>query len=115
VSAHATSTPEGDRAEAQAIRSLMGSAADRVSVTALKGAIGHTLGAAGAIAAVAVVLSMRDGVVPPTLNLLVPDPEIADIDCTPREARRREVRIAIVNAFGFGGQNSALVLRRWDA
>jgi 3-oxoacyl-[acyl-carrier-protein] synthase II len=114
VSAHATSTPEGDPAEAQAIRSLTGPDVGRVSVTALKGAIGHTLGAAGAIAAVAAIRSIQDGIVPPTLNLVAPDPAIADLDCTPLTARRREVRVAVVNAFGFGGQNSALVLRRWE-
>lgn len=114
VCAHATSTPEGDLAELQAIRSLLGDAAARVSITAGKSSIGHTLGAAGAISAVAAVLSMRDGVVPPTLNLTDPDPEAAGLDCTPLVARRREVQAALVNAFGFGGQNSAIVLRRWD-
>jgi 3-oxoacyl-(acyl-carrier-protein) synthase len=114
VNAHATSTPEGDPAELQAIRALVGQHASDVSITATKSSIGHTLGAAGAIAAVVTVLSMRDGIVPPTLNLVDPDPEVAGLDCTPLEARRRDIRVAIVNAFGFGGQNSAIVLRRWD-
>ena len=115
LSAHATSTADGDVAELQAIRSLLGESAPRTSITATKSAIGHTLGAAGAIAGVTALLAMRDGVVPPTLNLVDPDPCVEDLDCTPLVARRRDVRVALVNAFGFGGQNSAYVLRRWDA
>ena len=87
---------------------------DRVVVTATKSAIGHTLGAAGGIGAVATICAMRDSRVPPTLNLVHPAPEAAGLDCTPLRARSREVRAAIVNAFGFGGQNAALVFRRWD-
>jgi len=114
ISAHATSTPEGDPAELAAFRSLLGDHAPSVSITATKGAIGHTLGAAGAIGAVATVMAIRDGRVPPTLNLIEPDEAIGDLDCTPLVVRERPVRVAIVNAFGFGGQNTALVLRRWE-
>ena len=114
ISAHATSTPEGDPAELAAFRSLLGDHAPSVSITATKGAIGHTLGAAGAIGAVATVMAIRDGRVPPTLNLVEPDEAIGDLDCTPLVVRERPVRVAIVNAFGFGGQNTALVLRRWE-
>ncbi|MET1231715.1 MAG: beta-ketoacyl-ACP synthase II [Candidatus Limnocylindrales bacterium] len=115
VSAHATSTPEGDPAELAAFRALLGDHAPSVSITATKGAIGHTLGAAGGNGAVATVMAIRDGRVPPTLNLVAPDEAVGDLDCTPLVARERPVRVAIVNAFGFGGQNTALVLRRWDA
>ena len=115
LSAHATSTADGDVAELQAIRALLGDGAPRTSITATKSATGHTLGAAGAIAGVTALLAMRDGVVPPTLNLVDPDPCVEDLDCTPLVARHRDVRVALVNAFGFGGQNSAYVLRRWDA
>jgi 3-oxoacyl-[acyl-carrier-protein] synthase II len=83
-------------------------------VTATKSSIGHTLGAAGAIALVAMLLAMRDAKIPPTLNLTDPDPGVGDMDLTPLVAQDREVRVALVNAFGFGGQNSALVVRRWD-
>jgi 3-oxoacyl-[acyl-carrier-protein] synthase II len=114
VSAHATSTPAGDMEELAAIRSLLGDRAPRVSVTATKGAIGHTLGAAGGIALISMLLAMRDGKVPPTLNLTDPDPGVGDMDLTPFVARERDVRVALINAFGFGGQNSALVIRRWD-
>jgi 3-oxoacyl-[acyl-carrier-protein] synthase II len=115
VSAHATSTPEGDPAELAAFRTLFGDHAPRVSIAAIKGAIGHTLGAAGGIGAIAAICAMRDGCVPPTLNLTDPAPEMGDLDCTPLTARSREVRVALVNAFGFGGQNSAVLFRRWDA
>ncbi len=115
VAAHATSTPAGDMEELAAIRSLLGDRAPQVSVTAIKGAIGHTIGAAGAHAAVAVIQSMLHGQVPPTINLTDPEPGVGDMDLTPLVSRARDVRVALVNAFGFGGQNSALVLRRWDA
>jgi 3-oxoacyl-[acyl-carrier-protein] synthase II len=114
VSAHATSTPEGDGAELQAMRRLLGDRAPQVSITATKSSIGHTLGAAGAIATAVTVRTLMEGCVPPTLNLTDPDPVIGDLDCTPLRARQRDARVAIVNAFGFGGQNACLVLRRWD-
>lgn len=115
VNAHATSTPEGDPAELACFRALFGDHAPRVSITATKSAIGHTLGAAGAIGAVAAIHAIREGRVPPTLNLVEPDEAVGELDCTPLTARTRDVRVALVNAFGFGGQNSALVLRRWEA
>ena len=114
VNAHATSTPEGDPAELSAFRTIFGEHAPNVSITATKSSIGHTLGAAGGIGAVAAICAMRDGCVPPTLNLTDPSPQVAELDCTPLQARRRSVTTALVNAFGFGGQNSALLLRRWD-
>jgi len=114
ISAHATSTPEGDPAELAGFRTIFGNHAPRVSISAIKGAIGHTLGAAGGIAAVAAIRAINEGCVPPTLNLVNPAPEVGDLDCTPLESRTRDVRAALVNAFGFGGQNSALIFRRWD-
>jgi len=112
VNAHATSTPEGDPAELSAFRTVFGDHAAKVSITATKGAIGHTLGAAGGIGAVAAICAMRDSCVPPTLNLVDPAPEVGELDCTPLQSRSREVHAALVNAFGFGGQNAALVFRR---
>ena len=114
VSAHATSTPEGDPAELAAFKTIFGDHAPNVSITATKGAIGHTLGAAGAIGTVATIRAMNDGCIPPTLNLVDPSPDVEDLDCTPLQSRAREVRAGLVNAFGFGGQNSALIFRRWD-
>ena len=101
--------------ELAAIRSLLGERAPAVAITATKSAIGHTLGAAGAIAAIAIIEAMHHGCVPPTLNLTDPDPGVGEMDLTPLRARERDVRVGLVNAFGFGGQNSAIVLRRWDA
>jgi 3-oxoacyl-[acyl-carrier-protein] synthase II len=114
ISAHATSTPEGDPAELAGFRSVFGDHVQKVSITATKGAIGHTLGAAGGIGAVASISAMNEGCIPPTLNLVDPDEAVDGLDCTPLSARSREVRAALVNAFGFGGQNAALVFRRWD-
>lgn len=114
VNAHATSTPEGDKAELAAIRTIFGDHAPRVAVTANKSMLGHTLGAAGAIEAIATIQALRTGIVPPTVNLDDPDDAAAGLDLTPNAATRRELRAAMSNSFGFGGQNTALVFRRWD-
>ena len=113
VSAHATSTGEGDPTELQGINAIVGDRAAEVSVTATKSAIGHTLGAAGGVAAVATVKALEDGVVPPTLNLHDPDHAVGRLDLTPLTARERDMDVALVNAFGFGGQNAAVILQRW--
>ena len=115
VNAHATSTPEGDKAELQAIRTIFGDHAPQVAVTANKSMLGHTLGAAGAIEAIATILAIREGCVPPTINLVDPDPAGEGLDLTPNTATRREIRTAISNSFGFGGQNTALVFTRWTS
>ena len=114
VSAHATSTGEGDPTELMAINTLVGGHATSVSVTATKSSIGHTLGAAGAVAAVATIKALEDGVVPPTLNLHQPDANAGQLDLTPLKATRRGLDVALVNSFGFGGQNSAVILQRWS-
>jgi 3-oxoacyl-[acyl-carrier-protein] synthase II len=114
VNAHATSTQEGDKAELQAIRTIFGDHAPRVAVTANKSMLGHTLGAAGALEAIATIQALREGCVPPTINLVEPDEHAAGLDLTPNVATRRPMRAAVSNSFGFGGQNTALVFRRWD-
>ncbi len=114
VNAHATSTPEGDKAELQAIRTIFGDHAPRVSISANKSMLGHTLGAAGAIEAIATILALRDGRVPPTINVERPDEQAVGLDLTPGKAVARPLRAALSNSFGFGGQNTALVFRRWD-
>ncbi len=114
LNAHATSTAEGDRAELQAIRTIFGDHAPDVAVTANKSMVGHTLGAAGAIEAIATIQSIRTGLIPPTINLTDPDPAAEGLDLTPDHAARRTVRTAISNSFGFGGQNTALVFTRFD-
>ena len=114
VNAHATSTPEGDPRELEAMRTLFGHRAGDVSITANKSMIGHTLGAAGAIEAIATIMTIRTGIVPPTINLDEPDDAAAGLDLTPGRAKRRDVELAVSNSFGFGGQNSALVIQRWN-
>jgi 3-oxoacyl-[acyl-carrier-protein] synthase II len=114
VNAHATSTPEGDKAELQSLRTIFGEDAGRVAVTANKSMLGHTLGAAGAIEAIATIMAMRDGCVPPTINLTDQDPAGEGLDLTPNTAARRTIQYAMSNSFGFGGQNTTLVFRRWD-
>jgi 3-oxoacyl-[acyl-carrier-protein] synthase II len=113
INAHATSTPEGDRAELQAIKSILGDHATGVPITANKSMIGHTLGAAGAIEAVVTIQSINNGCVPPTINLDDPDPEAEGLDLTPNRAASHDIEIALSNSFGFGGQNTALIFRRW--
>jgi 3-oxoacyl-[acyl-carrier-protein] synthase II len=115
LNAHATSTPEGDAAELQAIRTIFGARAGEVSVTANKSMLGHSLGAAGAIESIATIQSLRTGIIPPTINLEDPDEVAAGLDLTPGQARQRSVDVAINNSFGFGGQNAALVFRRWTS
>jgi 3-oxoacyl-[acyl-carrier-protein] synthase II len=115
VNAHATSTPQGDDAELQAIRTLLGNRAPEVSITANKSMLGHTLGAAGAIEAVATILTIRESCVPPTINLEDPDDEVGDLDIVTKRAKVQDVRVALSNSFGFGGQNTALIFRRWEA
>jgi 3-oxoacyl-[acyl-carrier-protein] synthase II len=115
VNAHATSTPEGDKAELQAIKTIFGDHAASLNVTANKSMLGHTLGAAGAIEAITTVLAIREGRVPPTINLTDPDPEAEGLDLTPNNEEARDIRVALSNSFGFGGQNTALVFSRVDA
>jgi 3-oxoacyl-[acyl-carrier-protein] synthase II len=113
VNAHATSTPEGDKAELQAIRAIFGDGAGSVTVTSNKSMIGHTLGAAGAIEAIITIQTIRESCVPPTMNLVDPDPVGEGLDLVAGAARSQDVPIALSNSFGFGGQNTALILRRW--
>jgi len=110
VVAHGTGTPTGDISETAAIRRAFGEHADRLSVSSPKSMTGHTTAAAGALSVLAAVYAMRDSAVSPTTNLDTPDPQ-CDLDNTPNEARKREVRAAVVNAFAFGGTNACLVLR----
>ena len=113
VNAHATSTPEGDKSELQAIRTIFGEHAEQIPITANKSMIGHTLGAAGAIEAIVTIQTIREGCVPPTINLDHPDPAAEGLDLTPDRAARHDIEIALSNSFGFGGQNTALIFRRW--
>jgi 3-oxoacyl-[acyl-carrier-protein] synthase II len=113
VNAHATSTPEGDRTELEAMRTIFGEHASGVSITSNKSMLGHTLGAAGAIEAIATIQAIRTGCVPPTINLETPDEAAGDLDLTPGRASQRDIAVGMSNSFGFGGQNTALVFQRW--
>ena len=114
VNAHGTSTPLGDEIELGALQRVLGPAAERVAMSSTKSAIGHLLGAAGSVEAIFCALAMRDGVVPPTLNLDNPSVETV-IDLVPHVAKKRRVDVALSNSFGFGGTNASLVLRKVDA
>ena len=111
VNAHGTSTPMGDEIELGAVERLFGNSAGKLAMSATKSATGHLLGAAGAIEAVFSVLSIRDNIVPPTLNLQNPSVETA-IDLVPLQAKTREVNTVLSNSFGFGGTNASVILRR---
>ncbi|MGH2499771.1 MAG: beta-ketoacyl-ACP synthase II [Candidatus Limnocylindria bacterium] len=113
VNAHGTSTPANDGAETAALKAVFGEHARALPISSTKSMTGHTLGAAGAIESAICVLAMRDGILPPTINLEFADPE-CDLDYIPNAARRADVRLSLTNSMGFGGHNVALVLRRWD-
>ncbi|MNW59958.1 3-oxoacyl-[acyl-carrier-protein] synthase 2 [compost metagenome] len=112
ISAHATSTLVGDRSETMAIKKLFGDQAYRIPVTANKSMTGHALGGAGGLEAIALVKSIREGIIPPTINLEVPD-EVCDLDYVPNTARQADINIGISNSFGFGGHNAVIVLRKY--
>lgn len=114
ISAHGTGTLANDRAESAAIREVFGPLYRRIPVSSIKSMLGHTMGAASALEAIACALVLRNDVIPPTINFETPDPE-CDIDCVPNEARRQIVSIALNNSYAFGGNNASLVLRKFDA
>ncbi len=112
VNAHGTSTPYNDLYETMAIRTVFGEHAKKLMVSSTKSMTGHLLGAAGAIESMFSVLAIRDGVVPPTINYTTPDPE-CDLDYVPNTTRKKDIRYALSNSFGFGGTNSCLLFGRF--
>lgn len=113
INAHGTSTPLNDKTETLAIKRVFKDHAYNLMVSSNKSMIGHLLGAAGAVEAIFTVLTIKEGIVPPTINYEYPDPE-CDLDYVPNEARKRDVKIALSNSFGFGGVNATLVFRKFE-
>ena len=115
VNVHGTSTPLGDISETQAIKNVFGEHAYDLNISSTKSMTGHLLGAAGAIEALAVVLSIRDNIVPPTINLKNLDPKIdPKLNLTPNVAQKRTVKIGMSNTFGFGGHNTSVVFKQFE-
>ena len=114
VNAHGTSTPAGDVGEALAVAKLFGENVKNVSMSSTKSAIGHLLGAAGAVEAVLTIKAINEQTCPPTLNLENPAPEVADMDLVPLKAKKREIKAAMSNSFGFGGTNSSIILKKFE-
>ena len=112
INAHGTSTPAGDVGEALAVKRLFGDEMKYVSMSSTKSSIGHLLGAAGAVEAVYTILALRDQICPPTLNLDEVEEEVADIDLVPLKAKKKEIKAAMSNSFGFGGTNSSIVFKK---
>ncbi len=113
INAHGTSTELNDKIETLAIKKVLGEHAYQVPVSSIKSMIGHSMGAAGALEAIACALSISEGWVPPTINYEHPDPE-CDLDYVPNQARQLSVRVAVSNSFGFGGHNAVLVFREFQ-
>jgi len=113
INAHGTSTPAGDVAETQGIKSVFGEHASKLMVSSSKSMTGHLLGAAGGIEAAFSVLAVHNGVVPPTINLDNQDPE-CDLDYVPNQARYADIKVAVSNSFGFGGTNASVIVRKFD-
>ena len=112
INAHGTSTPLNDKLETYAIKTVFGEYAHRLAVSSNKSMFGHLIGAAGAVEGIATVKTIIEGVIPPTINYLEPDPE-CDLDYVPNEARQQEVNVAMSNSLGFGGQNCTIVLKKF--
>jgi 3-oxoacyl-[acyl-carrier-protein] synthase II len=113
INAHGTSTPFNDKSETQAIKSVFGDHAYKLHVSSTKSMTGHLLGAAGAVEAIVCALTIRDGIIPPTINYEVPDPD-CDLNYVPNKPIKKDVRVALSNTFGFGGHNASLLFRKVD-
>jgi 3-oxoacyl-[acyl-carrier-protein] synthase II len=114
INAHGTSTPYNDKFETMAIKRVFGEHAYRLAVSSTKSMTGHLLGAAGGIEAIATALAIQHGILPPTVNYETPDPD-CDLDYVPNQPRKQEIEVALTNAFGFGGTNATLALKKFRA
>ena len=113
INGHLTATPPGDSGEAKAMARLFGDAAEKVSVSGTKSMTGHMLGAAGAAEAAICIFALRENAVPPTINTVTPDPALpGGLDYVIGKTRKREVKAALSNTFGFGGHNASLIIKR---
>lgn len=112
ISAHGTGTPANDRAECAAIKEVFGARSKNIPISSIKSMLGHTMGAASALEAVACALTVKHDTIPPTMNYETPDPE-CDIDCVPNHSRRQPVTIALNNSYAFGGNNASLVIKKF--
>jgi 3-oxoacyl-[acyl-carrier-protein] synthase II len=108
ICAHGTGTPANDKAEAQAINSLFGKNSKKIAVSSIKSMLGHCMGAASSIEAVACCLAIKNNIAPPTINFTTPDPD-CDIDCVPNKARNLPIKVVINNGFAFGGNNCSVI------
>ncbi|GAB1404609.1 3-oxoacyl-[acyl-carrier-protein] synthase 2 [anaerobic digester metagenome] len=114
INTHGTSTPLGDVAEVKAIKALFGEHAPKISINSTKSMTGHLLGAAGAIEGIATILALQNGIIPPTINHFTDDPEIDNsLDFTFGQARKRDIRLALSNTFGFGGHNASILFKKY--
>jgi len=113
INAHGTSTPQGDKIETLAIKKLFGEKAYSIQIHSTKSMIGHLLGAAGGIEVAVSAMTLKEGIVHPTINQEKKDPE-CDLNYTPNVAVKRDVKYCLKNSFGFGGTNACLVLKKWE-
>ena len=113
INAHGTSTPLNDPAETKVIKKVFGEYAYKVAVSSTKSMTGHLLGAAGAVEAIITAMALKEGFLPPTINLVNPDPE-CDLDYVPNKGRPADIKYALSNALGFGGHNAAIVMKKYE-
>ncbi|MFW6069222.1 MAG: beta-ketoacyl-[acyl-carrier-protein] synthase II, partial [Chloroflexota bacterium] len=113
INAHGSSTPINDRVETLAIKKLFGEMAYGIAVSSTKSVMGHAMGGTGALEAIFCAFALQEGILPPTINYETPDPD-CDLDYVPNVARRADIRVAMSNSFGLGGQNACLILQRFD-
>ncbi|NMC40110.1 MAG: beta-ketoacyl-[acyl-carrier-protein] synthase II, partial [Bacteroidales bacterium] len=116
INVHGTATPLGDVAEAKAIIAVFGEHSYKLNISATKSMTGHLLGAAGAVEALAAIMAVKEGIVPPTINFRNPDPDIdPGLNITPNQAQHRTINYALSNTFGFGGQNASLIFKKYES
>ena len=113
INAHGTSTPLGDKAETTAVKTVFGGKEGAPPMSSTKSMTGHLMGAGGLTEAIACVMAVKEGILPPTIHLEAPDPD-CDLDYVPNQARRKDIKAAMSNSLGFGGQNSSIIVSRYE-